>query len=72
MKRLPSISICIATFNSGNVVERTLKDIRKQAYPQEKIEILFGDGGSTDNTKELAEKYNVRFIEIPEEKQHAE
>lgn len=74
MKRenLPTISVCIATYNSGKLLDKCLKLVREQNYPQKNIEILLGDGGSTDNTKQIAKKYKAKFFSIPPEKQHAE
>src|SRR4030042_3613762 len=69
---LPTVSAAIATFNSGKTLERCLKLIREQNYPQEKIEIVLGDGGSTDDTYEIARKYKAKIVKIPSEKQHAE
>jgi len=58
-----SVSIVMPTLNSMRTLDACLKSIRSQNYPQEKIEILIIDGGSTDATKQTAEKYNCRFIE---------
>ena len=52
----PLVSIMIATFNSEKVLPRTLEAIRAQTYPQDKLEILAIDGGSTDSTLEIAKK----------------
>lgn len=56
---LPLVSFVIATFNSGKFIEGVVKSILKQDYPQDRIEIVFSDGGSTDNTLEISKKYNV-------------
>ena len=69
---LPSISVCIATYNSGKTLNECLKLIRSQDYPQGKIEIILGDGGSIDETLKIAKKYNAKVIKIPPKKQHAE
>jgi len=69
---LPTISVVTPTYNSGKTLDRCLGAVRKQDYPQDKIEIILGDGGSTDNTLEIAKKYGAKVIKIPEEKQHAE
>ena len=68
----PSISVCIATFNSEKTLDECLKLLRAQKYPQDKIEIILGDGGSTDNTYQIAKKYKAEIVKIPPEKQHAE
>jgi len=70
--KLPTISVCIATYNSEKTLERCLQLVRGQDYPQDHIEILLGDGGSTDNTIVIGRKYQARIINIPSNKQHAE
>ena len=62
---LPLVSVIIATFNSSKVLPRVLEAIRKQNYPQDKIEIFTVDGGSTDNTREIAQKYNCIILDNP-------
>ena len=62
---LPLVSIIIATFNSGKVLPRVLEAVRKQNYPQNKIEIFTVDGGSTDDTREIAQKYNCIILDNP-------
>ena len=61
----PLVSIMIATFNSEKVLPRTLEAIRAQTYPQDKLEILAIDGGSTDSTLEIAKKANCKIIDNP-------
>lgn len=64
-ENLPSISVCMATLNAENVLDECLKRLRKQNYPQDKIELLVGDGGSDDKTKEIIEKYNGQVFHNP-------
>ena len=45
---LPVVTILIATFNSEKILPRTLEGIKKQSYPQDKLDLLAVDGGSTD------------------------
>ncbi|PIS22924.1 hypothetical protein COT49_02845 [candidate division WWE3 bacterium CG08_land_8_20_14_0_20_40_13] len=68
----PTISIVTATFNSGKTLDRCLIAVLDQDYPKGKIEIVLGDGGSTDNTLEIAKKFDAIVCKIPKEKQHAE
>ncbi len=70
--RLPTISVCIATYNSAKTLGDCLKLVREQNYAQNRIEIILGDGGSADNTLQIAKKYKAKVINIPKEKQHAE
>jgi glycosyltransferase involved in cell wall biosynthesis len=61
-ENLPLVSFVTATYNSGWCIEDSLKSIRKQDYPKEKIEIIFADGGSTDNTLKIAKEYGVKVL----------
>lgn len=58
----PLISIVIATYNSEKTLEKTLKSLRKQNYPQSKIEILVIDGGSNDKTISIAKRYKCNIF----------
>jgi len=69
---LPTISVVTATYNSAKTLGKCLQAVREQEYPQEKIEIILGDGGSTDSTLEIGKEYGTRVINIPKDKQHAE
>jgi len=56
-----SISIIIPTYNSENVLESCLRSIAEQDYPQELLEIIIADGGSTDATLEIARRYTDKI-----------
>jgi glycosyltransferase involved in cell wall biosynthesis len=58
-------SIITATFNSARTLEKCLAAIRAQTYPQDLVEILVVDGGSTDNTREIAQRFNCRIVDNP-------
>lgn len=64
-KTWPLISIITPTLNAGGVLETELKSIAKQNYPQERIEIILADGGSTDSTLEIAKKYGAKVYSNP-------
>ncbi len=62
------ISVITVVFNAGNFLEWTLKSIQEQKYKG--IEYIVVDGGSTDNTLELIEKYQpiiTSWISEPDE-----
>jgi len=61
-EKLPKISFVTPTFNSAPFLKEYLESIRKQDYPKDKIEILFVDGGSTDDTLKIAKKNKIRVI----------
>ena len=51
----PLISIVIPTFNQGHFIEETLRSIILQNYEQ--LEIIVIDGGSTDSTLQILDRY---------------
>ncbi len=59
------VSIIIPTLNSEKVLSSCLQSIARQDYPKSKIEIIIVDGGSTDNTLKIAQKYNCHIINNP-------
>lgn len=65
-KSLPTISVLIATYNSHNVLPRTLEALRNQSYPEECLEIFAIDGGSTDDTAEIARLYGCIVLDNPQ------
>lgn len=52
----PLISIVIPTFNHANYLDRSIKSILMQTYPN--WEIIIVDNNSTDETDEVIKKYN--------------
>jgi glycosyltransferase involved in cell wall biosynthesis len=52
----PLISIVIPSFNQGQFIEQTITSILGQNYSN--IELIIIDGGSTDQTKAVIEKYS--------------
>jgi len=51
----PSISIITPSFNQGAYLEETIRSILLQGYPQ--LEYIIIDGGSTDDSVAIIEKY---------------
>lgn len=65
MPAYSKISIITPTLNSASVLSTCLRSIRTQNYPQNKIEILIIDGGSTDNTLQIAKKFSCKVFKNP-------
>jgi len=59
---LISVSIIVPTYNSMRVLHQCLESIRHQEYPQEKLEVIIADGGSNDNTLEIAKNFKADKI----------
>jgi len=57
-----SISFIIPTYNAERLLGRCLKSIRDQDYPQEEVEVIISDGGSSDNTVRVAQEYNCKVL----------
>ncbi|MCX7735232.1 MAG: glycosyltransferase [Candidatus Kapabacteria bacterium] len=52
----PLISICIFTYNRGNLIAETIQSCLEQSYNN--FEIIIADDGSTDNTAEVVKSFN--------------
>lgn len=49
-EKLPKISLIVPCYNEEKTILDKIKDIERLEYPRELLEIVFVDGGSTDNT----------------------
>jgi len=58
----PKVSFIIPTLNSHNVLEPCLESISIQNYPKDQIEIIIADGGSSDDTLEISNKYGSFIV----------
>lgn len=61
MEKSPKISIITVCFNAGNALEKTIKSVISQSYPN--LEYIIIDGKSTDNSLEIINKYS-QYISI--------
>ena len=66
----PFITIAMPCLNEAAFIEGCVRDVQKQTYPRERIEILIADGGSTDGTREALERLSrednrIRVIDNP-------
>lgn len=56
----PVISIVTPSFNQGHFLEATLRSVLEQDYPR--LEYAVQDGGSTDDTVDVIERYRSRLL----------
>lgn len=62
-----TVSICMIALNEGAVLNGLFRDISLQDYPHDKIEVVFVDSSSTDNTREMMEDFknsNYGFSDV--------
>jgi len=57
--RRPLVSIVIPTYNYARYLEEAIESVLAQDYPN--VELIVLDDGSTDDTREVLEKYAGRF-----------
>lgn len=68
MAHVPFVTIAVPCFNEERYIEQFLVDVFAQDYPADRMEILVGDGMSTDRTREIIARVGgerVRVIDNP-------
>lgn len=60
---MPGVSVIIATYDRGSLLEETLASVMSQTYTD--YEIIVADDGSTDDTLKRLEKYGDRVRVLP-------
>lgn len=61
-QHLPAVSAIIPVLNEERRLARCLDILRAQDYPQDKLEIIVVDDGSTDTTVAVAERFGASVI----------
>ena len=61
LKRTPSVSVVVCSYNGGRTLEQCLRSLGELAYPD--FEVILVDDGSTDDTPDIAARFpDVRMI----------
>jgi cellulose synthase/poly-beta-1,6-N-acetylglucosamine synthase-like glycosyltransferase len=53
----PKVSLMAYAWQSGNVIDRKIKNFLEQNYPKNRIEVIIYDNNSNDETKDICLKY---------------
>lgn len=61
---LPSVSIVVIGRNEGKNLTKTFEAIQKIDYPKDKIELIYVDSSSTDNSIEIARNYTKNIYPL--------
>ena len=61
---LETVSLIIPVFNEEKYMKNFLKSVLEQDYDFSKVEVIFIDGASTDNTKKIIDDVVYYFKKI--------
>ncbi len=59
----PDISVIILTYNQQHTVAQAIESVLAQNTPDYCVEIVIGDDGSTDATRDICSGYAARYPE---------
>ena len=57
------VSVCVLTYNHADFIEQALSSVFAQQAPF-RIEVIIGDDGSVDGTREIIDTYAARFPDM--------
>src|SRR5580698_6488009 len=57
---LPVVCVLMSVHNEKEIIEKKLHSLGSQNYPKEKLFILIGSDGSTDNTESIIKNYSQK------------
>ena len=62
----PTVSIVLSAWNEEDVIQKKIENLLSLDYPREKIEILIGSDGSTDQTNALVKQFTDSRVHLIE------
>lgn len=71
----PFVSILVSAYNEADVIEERIKNFLSLNYPKDRLEILVGSDGSTDETVKIVNKYSdvgIKGIAFPKNRGRAD
>ncbi|MDN5367148.1 MAG: poly-beta,6-N-acetyl-D-glucosamine synthase, partial [Candidatus Diapherotrites archaeon] len=63
-EKLPTVSIVVPAYNEGENIGETIESLLRLNYPKDKMEIIVVDDGSTDNTYDVAKRYEGETVRV--------
>lgn len=61
---LPTVSVLLPAFNEEKVIARKMENLLSLDYPMEKLEILVGSDGSTDDTVKILSRHAGEKVKL--------
>jgi len=61
---VPTVSIILSVWNEEDVIKEKIENLLSLDYPREKLEILIGSDGSTDQTKDIVEQISDSRVQL--------
>jgi cellulose synthase/poly-beta-1,6-N-acetylglucosamine synthase-like glycosyltransferase len=61
---LPVVSVLIAAWNEASCIGKRIENLLMQDYPADRLEILIGSDGSTDETDGIVQQYAARGVKL--------
>ena len=59
---VPQLTVIIPTYNEAGNIANCLDSLFSSNYPEDKLEVIVVDDGSTDNTIDVLSSYNLRLF----------
>jgi poly-beta-1,6-N-acetyl-D-glucosamine synthase len=60
----PHVTIVVVAFNEGHCIARRIENLLSVDYPRERLEIVVGSDGSTDDTVDTASRYRGQGVTV--------